>query len=62
MAENNQNNQQTVIEIKDKALEKSVKTLANCAKVNTAISVGLTAAAVAVYTAAVIAIKKMANN
>ena len=57
--ENNQNT--TIIEVHNKDLEKSVKTLARCAKVNTAITVGLTAAAVAMYAALGFAIKKMAN-
>ena len=59
---NTQNTQNSTIEIKAPDLEKSTKTIARCAKVTTAITVGLTTAAVAVYAAAIIAIKKMANN
>lgn len=60
---NNQNTQSNqTIEVEIPNLEKSVKTMARCAKINTAITVGLTAAAVVAYAALGIAIKKMANQ
>ena len=60
---NNQNTQNTnIIEIEAPNLEKSVKTMARCAKVQTTITVGLTVVAVAAYAALGFAIKKIANN
>lgn len=58
----NQNNQQNTVEIKSPELEKAVKSIARCNKIVTAITVGLTAAAVGLYVGAALAIKKMANS